>query len=46
MHLVFIENGKGISQMYPKSYMGKCNFTLNKRYANEIDHNSASNEYF
>ena len=71
--LCFIENRKGISQIYPKiqefvqlihflvelrywnsfasillqrSYMEKCHFTLNKRYANKIDHNSASNGYF
>ena len=26
--------------------MGKCHFNLNKRYANKIDHNSASNGSF
>ena len=71
--LWFIENRKGISQIYPKieefvqlihflailrygnsfasillprSYMGKCHFSLNKRHANKIDHNSASNWSF
>ena len=29
-----------------RSYLGKCHFTLNKRYANKIDHNSASNGSF
>ena len=69
--LCFIENRKGISQIYPKieefvtlihfsaklrysfasillqrSYLGKCHFNLNKRYAKQIDHNSASNGSF
>ena len=34
------------SILLQRSYMGKSHFSLNKRYANEIDHNSASNRSF